>query len=100
MTTVAERFATIRSQMATDAAKAMVDLAETLFASDQITEARLHVAEARNLDKAAADGKIAEMAEQLASKLRKRSAADQMAELDRAQASGDNVVTMPARGDR
>lgn len=73
-----ERFATIRGQMATEAAKVLVDIAKELHAAGEITESRLHIAEARNVDKAAADGVIAELKAKIEAKLAEQGKADRL----------------------
>lgn len=86
-----QSFAVIRDNRRTDAAKACVDLAESIFASgdeDSSKEARMWVALAMAVDKASADADIEDLKRRAAEKHKTRDLAS------RAKAAAGNVVSL------
>ena len=69
MSTTQERFAVIRDQMRTPAAKTMVDMAEDLFLADNPEESRMYIRQALMIDKADEDGYTQAQREAIAAKL-------------------------------
>lgn len=94
------QFATIHGQVVTEGARAAVVFADrvaTMYGGDVevvecIKEARQWISTAMALDKAAADGVIKDLKDKIDEKLKRRDAADKLAE--RRRAGSDNVVPM------
>lgn len=95
------QLATIHGQVVTEGARAAVVFADRVAvmhegdpdsAIECIKEARQWISTAMALDKAAADGVIKDLKDKIDEKLKRRDAADKLAE--RRRAGSDNVVPM------